>query len=277
MPFRTDLAVELLDGKTHLEEREKIGDVNVSKINIKTEEGEKLFGRKKGNYITLEFPDLEKTADSEDIEKEVKKALISLLPESFEKILVVGLGNSEITPDSVGPITASNILATRHIAGEFSEKIGLKGLKSVSVITPNVLGKTGLEAAETVSAVKEKTKPDAVIVVDALAAGSISRLFKTIQLTDTGISPGSGVKNSRKELSEENLGVPVIAIGVPTVVDAGIIGEELGGKANENTAEIIFTPKDCDILCKKISEILSRTINITIQPEIEPEIILSLV
>ncbi len=277
MPFRTDLAVELLDGKTHLEEREKIGDVNVSKINIKTEEGEKLFGRKKGNYITLEFPDLEKTADSEDIEKAVKKALFSLLPESFEKILVVGLGNSEITPDSVGPITASNILATRHIAGEFSEKIGLKGLKSVSVITPNVLGKTGLEAAETVSAVKEKTKPDTVIVVDALAAGSISRLFKTIQLTDTGISPGSGVKNSRKELSEESLGVPVIAIGVPTVVDAGIIGEELGGKANENTAEIIFTPKDCDILCKKISEILSRTINITIQPEIEPEIILSLV
>ena len=173
-----------------------------------------------GKYYTLEFESIEKLIDFSDIERALKIALNNLLPKAREKILVVGLGNTEITSDSVGPITAKKILATRHITGQFAETIGLKNLKSVAVISPNVLGKTGIEVSELVLGAVNTVKPDAVIVIDALCSKSLNRLFSCIQLTDSGISPGSGVKNSRKELSKNTLGVPVVAIGVPTVVEA---------------------------------------------------------
>ena len=277
MSFRTDLAIELNSKKSLEENTEKIGEIALTEIRVENDRQSAEINRPKGTYITVQFPEILKMTDSENLEKAIKKALSVLLPKPLEKILVVGLGNNEITPDSIGPLTATQLLATRHIWGEYAENLGLHGLKSVSVISPNVLGKTGIEAAELVKSVTDSIKPQAVIAIDALAAGSTSRLFRTVQLCNSGISPGSGVKNSRKELSQNTLGVPVIALGVPTVVDTGIIAEERGGIKNESTTEMVVTAKDVDILCRKLSEILARCLNIFLQPEIDPEIILSLV
>lgn len=277
MPERTDLAIEFDNSKNLTEESYENSGISVSKINIKTKFGEEKFKREKGIYITLQFPEIEKIISTENLEKEIIKCLSSLIPKECENILIAGLGNTEITCDSIGPAVASKILATRHIAGDFAENLGLYGLKSVSVIAPGVLGKTGIESAELIKAVADKIKPQAVIIIDALAAGSISRLFKTIQLTNSGIAPGSGVKNSRKEISEKNLKIPVIAIGVPTVVDAGILAEELSGKKTECGFQMILTPKDSDILCQKLSEIIARALNIFLQPRIDSETIMSLV
>jgi len=189
-----------------------------------------------------------------------------LLTKSRQNVLVVGLGNRNITADSIGPKTAEKILATRHIMGNFAKSIGLENLKSVSVIVPDVLGKTGIEVQEILSGVIKKTNADTVIVIDALCAKSKDRIFRTVQLTDSGIAPGSGVKNSRKELSKNTLGVNVIAIGVPTVI-----------QFPNDSENLIVTPKECDLLSDKISEILARCLNIYLQPEIEPEILLELV
>ena len=190
---------------------------------------------------------------------------------------MAGLGNTDITPDAVGPLTVRQILATRHITGQFAESIGLKGLKSVSVISPGVLGQTGIETTELIKCAVDATKPDAVIVIDALAAGSAARLFRSLQLCNTGITPGSGVKNSRREISEKTLGVPVIAIGVPTVMDAESLAAELTGCETEKSADMFVTPKDVDLLCGRISEILSQALNIFLQPEIDRDIIAQLV
>ena len=229
-----------------------------------------------GKYITVQFPDLLKIADFEPLKNALRESLSCLLSER-DNILVVGLGNREITADAIGPVTVSKLLATRHIAGEFAKNIGLSGLKSVSVISPDVLGKTGIETYEIVESVVKKIKPSAIIALDALAAGSVERLFCTVQLCNTGISPGSGVKNSRKELSEDTLGIPVIGIGIPTVVDAGNLAFELTEKEPRKGIDMIVTPKDCDILCHKISEVLGQVLNEFLQPEIEREILYSLV
>ena len=282
MSIRTDLAIELKAEKNGQEEgiikREKTEEnVTVTEIEITTEKGEKTLGKPKGKYITVQFDELLKIPDYEPVEKAVLNALKSLLPNGVESILAVGLGNREITCDSIGPNTAERLLATRHIAGDFAEKIGLKGLKSVAVTVPNVMGKTGIEATETVASIVEKIKPSAVIVIDALAAGSVTRLFRTIQLCNTGISPGSGVKNSRKELSEKSLGVPVIAVGVPTAVDALNLSYELCGTEPKMCVDMVVAPKDSDILSHKICEILSSALNQFLQPDLSPEILAQLV
>lgn len=281
MPFRTDLAVELrskifgeIEGVKYTEK--EIEKIKISKTEILTKEGAEKIGKPTGKYLTAEFPDIIKTADFEPLKNTIKESLFYMIKRP-EKVLVVGLGNSEITADSIGPATASKILATRHIAGEFAENIGLKGLKSVAVLSPNVLGKTGIESYEIVESVVKKTKPSAVLVIDALAAGSINRLFKTIQFSSTGISPGSGVKNSRKELSEKTLGVPVIGIGIPTVVEADLLAFELTEKEPPEASDMIVTPKDCDLLNHKMSEVLASALNEFLQPEIEPEILEQLV
>lgn len=255
---RTDLAIDKEEIKNSIIPEVKTGGIKVYKSLCEKEK-----------HITVSFPQLDIITDTSYLENEIISALRQLLPERVEKILVVGLGNQEITPDAIGPATATRLLATRHIVGEIAERIGLKDLKSVSVISPNVLGKTGIEAAELVTAVSKKIKPQAVILIDALASSDISRLFRTIQFCNTGISPGSGVKNSRKEISENTLGVPTIALGIPTVVDVGKIGVK--------SEEMIVTPKDVDLLCEKVSEITARALNIFLQPDIEPEIIMSLV
>lgn len=263
MSIRTDLAIEKNEGNY---KSKKIGGVDSH-----------FLQNESGKYYTLEFESIEKVIDFSDIERALKIALNKLLPKVHEKILVVGLGNTEITSDSVGPITAEKILATRHITGQFAESIGLKNLKSVAVISPNVLGKTGIEVSELVLGAVNTVKPDAVIVIDALCSKSLNRLFSCIQLTDSGISPGSGVKNSRKELSKNTLGVPVVAIGVPTVVEALTVAYELTGKVAKTHTDLIVTPKDADLLCHRIAEALSQTLNVFLQPEIERDVILQLV
>ena len=278
MSIRTDLAIEEIGEEKGIKTLNKTkGEVQINEVEISDEKTAEKLNKKAGKYITVEFPSLEKITDYEDIKNGIKESLHSLLKEKDDNILVVGLGNNEITADSIGPATAVKLLATRHIAGEFAEKIGLHGLKSVSVITPNVLGKTGIEVTETVAGLVEKIKPQAVIVIDALASRSINRLFRTVQLSDSGISPGSGVKNSRKELSLKTLGVPVIAVGVPTVMDAGNLAFELTGKETVSDTDMIVTPKDADLLCHRISEILAEALNVFLQPEIEEEILLKLV
>ncbi|MEE1074441.1 MAG: GPR endopeptidase [Acutalibacteraceae bacterium] len=278
MSVRTDLAIEEKIAENGINiSKENIGEVEFCTVEIFDEEKAQKIGKRKGKYITLEFPSTEKINGYDDIKKGIKKALKMLLPEGYKNILVVGLGNTEITADSIGPKTAVRLLATRHIAGEFAENIGLKGLRSVAVITPNVLGKTGIEVTELISGLVQKIKPDAVIAIDALASRSIDRLFRTVQLSDSGISPGSGVKNARKELSFQTLGVPVIALGVPTVVDALTLAFELTGKESQTDTDLVVTPKDSDLLSHRISEILAEALNVFLQPEIDEEIILSLV
>ncbi len=189
----------------------------------------------------------------------------------------MGLGNTEITPDALGPAVARGIFATRHIPKELTKAAGLDLLRQVSVITPGVLGQTGIEAGELIKAAAVKIKPDAVIVIDALAAQSGDRLFKTVQLCDTGISPGSGVKNNRGEISEKTVGVPVIAIGVPTVIDADTLSERLTGISPEKKSEMFVTPKDVDMLTQRLAKLLAEAINMFLQPETDPEIISALV
>lgn len=282
MAARTDLALELSEGlkeKTEGVEQssETDGEIKITRIKITSEKGETAINRPLGDYITLEFPPLFKISDYSSLKNAVIRELYRLLSEKKERILVAGLGNTDITPDAVGPLTVRQILATRHITGQFAESIGLKGLKSVSIISPGVLGQTGIETTELIKCAVDATRPDAVIVIDALAAGSASRLFTTLQLCNTGITPGSGVKNSRREISEKTLGVPVIAIGVPTVMDADSLAAELTGCETEKSADMFVTPKDVDLLCDRISEILSQALNIYLQPEIDRDIIARLV
>lgn len=282
MAARTDLALELSEGlkeKTEGVEQssETDGEIKITRIKITSEKGERAINRPLGDYITLEFPPLFKISDYSSLKNAVIRELYRLLSEKKERILVAGLGNTDITPDAVGPLTVRQILATRHITGQFAESIGLKGLKSVSVISPGVLGQTGIETTELIKCAVDATKPDAVIVIDALAAGSAARLFRSLQLCNTGITPGSGVKNSRREISVKTLGVPVIAIGVPTVMDAESLAAELTGCETEKSADMFVTPKDVDLLCDRISEILSQALNIYLQPEIDRDIIAQLV
>ena len=275
MNNRTDLATELEKKYIKIrKKREKIGKISVDFTEIK----EEFSSFKKGNqYISINIGNLNYITSFEDIENAINLSLNELLPQKRESVLIVGLGNREITSDSIGPNTCEKILATRHIVGEFSRKIGIPNLKSVSTITPSVLGKTGIESSETVKAVVEKIKPDAVIVIDALCASKSENLFSVIQLTNSGISPGSGVQNSRKELNFNTLGVPTVAIGVPTVVEAATIAREFSEKQKEIIKELLLTPKDTDLLSHRISEILAHSLNIFLQPETDREVLLNLV
>lgn len=278
MTQRTDLAIEKnISSLAEKPIEKRVGDVKITSLNIVDEKTAQAVGKEKGKYITLEFPSLLKITDYKDIKNTLLEALRELFPKQIKSITVVGLGNREITADAIGPDTVTRLLATRHIAGEFAESIGLKGLRSVSVIAPNVLGKTGIESSELVEAVVKKVKPDAVLVIDALASKSVKRLFTAIQLSNSGISPGSGVKNSRKELSEKSLGLPVVALGVPTVVDALTLAFELTGRETVNDCDLVVTPKDTDLLTHRMSELLANVINIFLQPEIEEEVLSELV
>ena len=259
MALRTDLAIEKKEINENFEE-DKITRENMVITRHKREEE---------RYVTIEFSSLFHITDYDELQDEIINALEFVFGKRHESFLISGLGNTDITADAIGPLTANRILATRHIMGQFAKENGLETLKSVSVISPGVLGKTGIETAEILKGIKEKTNPEAMLVIDALASGSISRLYNCIQISNNGISPGSGVKNSRKEISEKVFGVPVIAVGVPTVVDAKTI-------TNKNY-DMVLTPKDADILTEKMSEILSRAINIFLQKETDREIVLALV
>lgn len=222
---RTDLIIEsdidqLTEGITKsqvVNEDITIDDITISK------KAEEYCNKKKGRYITISFNDITDIENSKKVEKvlsdELKKLLMHMNILSSDKCLIIGLGNVNSTPDSLGPKVSENIIVTKHLF-DLEDVSVLDGYRNVSTFKPSVLALTGIETKDTIKGIISQTSPDFVIIVDALASSSISRVNKTIQLTDAGIFPGSGVGNNRGELSRDTLGIPVIAIGVPTVVDA---------------------------------------------------------
>ena len=222
---RTDLIIEsdidqLTEGITKsqvVNEDITIDDITISK------KAEEYCNKKKGRYITISFNDITDIENSKKVEKvlsdELKKLLMNMNILSSDKCLIIGLGNANSTPDSLGPKVSENIIVTKHLF-DLEDVSVLDGYRNVSTFKPSVLALTGIETKDTIKGIISQTSPDFVIIVDALASSSISRVNKTIQLTDAGIFPGSGVGNNRGELSRDTLGIPVIAIGVPTVVDA---------------------------------------------------------
>ena len=219
----------------------------------------------------------------------LSEELSSLIPKEGT-VLVVGLGNEKITPDALGPRCVSLILATRHISEEFAKAIGFEKLRSVAAIVPGVLGTTGIETAESIEGIAERIKPSCVIVIDALAARSTERLGTTVQITDAGVSPGSGVGNKRSRIDRKSMGVPVIAIGVPTVVDATTVAHDALQNAGMSEAEtekllkkreenelMMVTPKEIDNVIDRAATLVAMSINSALQPDIPPEDILAIV
>ena len=221
--IRTDLAIEAIDNKKikGITSKEVIDDnIKITEVSI-NEEASQIINKKKGNYITIEFDDVTDYENGKKVENKFSLELTKLINQlniaKEASCLIIGLGNSKSTPDSLGPLVINNILVTNHLfeLGEVTD-----GYRRVSVLVPGVMGQTGLETSEIISSLVDRFKPDFLIAIDALASQSIERVNKTIQMTDTGIHPGSGIGNSRKEISYETLKIPCIAIGVPTVVDA---------------------------------------------------------
>ena len=271
MFFRTDLALESiscdqLPDSVHISTRGRA--FTITEIIIYDDSCLSTIGKGKGRYITLEGGSLSRFSDEYKLmAQELADELSRLLPDG--DVLVAGLGNNDITPDAIGPQTAAKVLATRHLGGELDadEEMFLTSLRNVSTFSGGVMGQTGIETAEIVRAVAAEIKPKAIIAVDALACNDISRLGTTIQLTDTGISPGSGVSNQRMELSEKLFGIPVIAVGVPTVVDMHTIVRSLTGKnINRELPNIMVTPRDIDRLSERASQLLAFGINLALQP-----------
>lgn len=205
----------------------------------------------------------------------IGRELAALLPERGT-VLVTGLGNESITPDALGPRASRMVLATRHIQGEFARSSGLDDLRATAVLAPGVLGQTGVESGEIVGGLCEVVHPAAVIAIDALASRSVARLGCTVQLCDTGIAPGSGVGNNRKELTEQLLGIPVIGLGVPTVVDARTLAAELTGREDAaeqvapRGAQMMVTPREIDLIISRASRLVAMAVNAALQPDYSP-------
>lgn len=293
---RTDLALEVreqfekeveIKGVILNENYNKEKDIKISEVIIKDKNGSKIMGKPVGNYITIEAKKLNSNDESyhKPISEEIAKYIKLLTSNISEKeVLVVGLGNKDITPDSLGPDVVDNLFITRHLAKEFGEDFMKKhGMGKLSAIAFGVMAQTGMESFEILRGIINETSPSLIIVIDALAARSMERLNTTIQITDTGINPGSGVGNNRMALNKENLGVDVIAIGVPTVVDANTIVNETIWKFMQSTGieeqdikafldeinttsveNMFVTPKDIDSSIKTISFTISEAINMCI-------------
>ena len=282
--------------ETYDEERE----IRTTRVVVETENGAKMMGKPVGTYLTIEAPNM--AVPDEDYHREISKKLAEdikeLVPERKEEVsvLVVGLGNREVTPDALGPYVADHLHVTRHIVKEYGKyAMGKDQIYLVSAVVPGVTGQTGMETLEIVKGVVEETEPDFVVAIDALAARNSKRLNRTIQITDTGICPGSGVGNHRLALNSETLGVKVIGIGVPTVVDAVTIvndtmenfivalessellksvGETLRSYNDAEKQELIreliaphlngmyMTPKNIDDTIKRVSFTISEALNI---------------
>ena len=219
--IHTDLVIEQINDKNLIKE-EVINNIKISRVVM---DKNNLLNKKEGNYITIELTDITNYEDRENVGKVLVKEIKDILNKNNIKdnyeCLVIGLGNKKSTPDALGPMVMDNILVTRHL---FELNVDVKkGIRKVSAIIPGVMGNTGIETIDIIKGIVDNVKPKFIIVIDSLCASSIERLNKTIQLTDTGIHPGSGVGNHRKEISKNKLNIPVIAIGVPTVVDASTI------------------------------------------------------
>ncbi len=279
--IRTDLALESkerlergkneLRGVTFEEQFDEKGKVTITKVRIETENGARAVGKPVGTYLTLEAPEL--VVPDEGIHREISEVisaqLRALLKEDVKSVLIVGLGNREVTPDALGPEVVGNLYITRHILREYGEyAFPDKKVAAISGIVPGVMAQTGMETLEIIKGIVGETKPQLVIAIDALAARSVKRLGKTIQIADTGIHPGSGVGNHRKGLNKESLGVPVIAIGVPTVVDAATIVYDVCQDADKIPNEIVgmfVTPKNIDETIKSLSYTISEALNMTFE------------
>jgi spore protease len=287
---RTDLAVEAkeiwqenAEKTTQLEgveaSEENVNGFTVETVRVINEKGEQSIGKPVGTYITVNLEGLIKKEEgafnrgTEAISMQLKKILNIGKDQS---VMVVGLGNSEITPDNLGPKTVKNTMVTRHLVEKAPEYFG--SFRKVSAVQSGVLGTTGIESAELIKAVAEEVKPDVIIAVDALASRKMSRVCRTVQITDTGIVPGSGIGNRRATLCRQSMGVPVIAVGVPTVVDAATLAADLmevagmGEKSpddfGESGREMIVTPKEIDIYIEDISKLLGYSINMALHEEL---------
>lgn len=279
MNFRTDLAIERCEflGEKNMEgieiERFEAKGATVSRIDVVSDKGARIVEKPVGRYVTVEVTPFAKHAQFIDDSFEVLcEEMKRMIPEKGS-VLVAGLGNIRITPDALGPKCASMIFATRHITGELLKSTGLDGLRSVSAFSTGVMGETGAEAGELIEGAVKMLKPDVVITVDALAARSVSRLGNTVQMCNTGIVPGSGVGNSRKEISERTLGIPVVAIGVPTVVDAATLVSDYSGvnEVDDDAKTMMVTPREVDLMIERAAKLTSLAINCALQKGIKPE------
>lgn len=312
--IRTDLAIEareIFQERSKVEikgvevDKEEKENYKVTRVRVLNEYGEKKLGKPIGTYITIEVPALKK-ADQElkdEISKAMARELKALInPNKHTKSLVVGLGNWNVTPDALGPKVIDKVYVTRHFFKAYN-KTEDETMSNVAAVSPGVMGITGIETSETIRGIVEKTKPDIVIAVDALASRKMERVSTTIQITDTGISPGSGIGNERKALNKKTLGVPVFAIGIPTVVDAAtmvndtmeLIVESLKRQASKGTnfysileemgsqdkyelikevltpymPNVVVTPKEIDELISNLSLIVANGINISLHHGID--------
>lgn len=284
MAFRTDLAVEAIENhKTaaalpHVRQSDRtLEGFAVHEVRILSEDAAREIGKPQGRYLTLELDALIRR--EEDAFPRACKALSTLLRELLPHpndgpVLMAGLGNRMITPDAIGPQTADHVIATRHLVAQ-SPAI-FADWRPVSALAPGVLGQTGVETGEVICGVLDRVRPAAVIAVDALAAGRLSRLLRTVQLADTGITPGAGVGNARAALNEETLGVPVIAVGVPTVVDGATLAHEISSQLGQPACEalddlsqpVMITTRDIDREVADISRMIGYAVNMALHPHL---------
>lgn len=288
---RSDLAIELAQSLLEQENTcekssktlpeglsvhtKKHGSVEITCVKIITLAVAQKLQKPRGRYITIQTPPLwNSLLDPQDEINAAADCIRELLP-SHGSVLVAGLGNNQITPDALGPAVINRILATRHLKGELAKQTGLDTLRKTSAIAPGVMGQTGIETGEILSALVNFIRPDAVIAVDALAAQDYSHLGKTIQISDSGISPGSGVQNSRKEISEKTMGIPVISIGVPTVIDGATLTAEFSQKPKEEIDPsarcAMLTPREVDRMIGHSAKFISLAINKALYPELSLE------
>ena len=288
MGIRTDLAVERremaaenCEGVTS--EELSVGSARITRIAVTSPAGAAAVGKPMGRYVTIEVPPFsDETAADDTRRSAITVELRRMLPPEGP-VLVAGLGNSDITPDALGPKTAESILATRHVSETLANALGLGPLRPVSVIAPGVLGKTGIETAEIIRGVVTQVQPAAVIVIDALASRRLARLGCTVQIAYTGITPGSGVGNARKAIDQTVLGVPVIAVGVPTVVDAATLAADLlgGETAPENAGgdqpPMMVTPREIDTVISHAADLVALAVNCALHPDLDPGLLMELV
>lgn len=284
--IRTDLAIEAreLYGKEEIpgirSVEEKHSYCTIDRVSVLDKRGEDAIGRPRGEYITVILEGGSET-DYKRFDETVKALageLRSILPSNTNEVMVAGLGNMMITPDSLGPKVIAQLMVTRHIVK--TGGAAFAGLRPVSAISPGVLGITGIETGEILQGICEKTRPSCLIAVDALASRRVSRLCRTIQLADTGIVPGSGVGNRRFAINSETLGMPVIALGVPTVVDAATLAADIVADSGQSVDierlerlehGLIVTPREIDSQISFISKVVAYGINMALQKDISIE------
>ncbi len=293
MERRTDLAVEErellgedIKGAEYSEEDK--GGLHIERLRITAERAAQLLKKPMGTYITAQLPPLTDNIRDTDERVGVLAGEIGRLLPVNGLVLVAGLGNVEITPDALGPKAASKILATRHITGEVARSTGLDRLRAVAVLNTGVTGQTGIETGELLLGVIRSIRPSAVVVIDALASRRLERLGCTVQISDTGISPGAGVGNRRLRIDAQTMGVPVVAVGVPTVVDALTLafdlldiddermGMELSRAVSPQGRTMVVTPKEIDLLINRASHLISLSVNMALQSGIDTDDLLDL-